>query len=166
MKKVWNNEVIKSSAKPWSRLILTLIFVVVAIIAVLLATPAYAKKFGFTIPWPDFDLVGTISSDGLHVVLTAKFEGCTPEQAKWEIQAAITQEPTKAAGLGTAQCICSDDISTIVIDATAQEGSLTFGIPFEEGTAFVEGLGVIRGKHGSNIKETDNWIQFITLVKE
>ena len=164
MKKVLNNEVIKSSAKPWSRLIVTLIFVVVAIMAVLIAKPAS----GFKIWVIHFESVGVISANGLDAEVTYMYN-CAPDEGTPFFKTTVTQESTHslARKVDPTQGQCTGESRTLPIDLTVVEGHP----PFEEGTALAcfNGFIVRRITDSGKLKgitNIDGYCQFITLVRE
>ncbi|MGH7802340.1 MAG: hypothetical protein ACREOW_17225 [Thermodesulfobacteriota bacterium] len=101
MKKAGNPEAIKKSAKPWSRFAVTLTFVLLAIMAVLIADPVSAFKIK-AINGP-VDPEGTLSNDGLQVTVSGTFNCDTTETGKpgdsWEVEVSVVQLSTLTEAL-------------------------------------------------------------------
>jgi hypothetical protein len=109
---------------------------------------------------PNFEPVGTLSSDGLTVGVSGPF-ACTPDDGSWRIQVNLTQESTKTEAHGVTQGVCRGELSTWAADAMQQEDSPTFGLAFSEGTALACGFG--ETFQGTTITGNHFWCQYIML---
>ena len=163
MMKAGNHDVIKTAAKPWRRFVLTMSLAVVAIVAVLVATPAS----GFTIRIPHFESVGIISADGLSAEVTYVY-GCTPDQGTPFFNFYVSQESTLSlAIIADRQGQCTGEIQSLALDFTVEQGHPAL----EEGTALAccNGFIVRRITESGKLKgitAINGYCQFITLVKE
>ena len=93
------------------------------------------------VPPKNFDLQGTLSADGRHVIVTGSIGNCEPSEKTAETQVSIVQTSTLASANDSVTQPCpSGSTVDFLVEATVPEGKP----PFAEGPAQACGFAISR----------------------